>query len=152
MAIVGRPNVGKSTLLNTFTGEQFAHVEDTPGTTLDYIRAEFSFAGKSFSLYDTAGIRKKGRTSGMERIAYEKTISMVKYVRPVVVLVVDLEEGLTQRDKTLLGEFIDIGLPLVIAINKIDLFDPKTADRTIAQIKAKIGLDRIPFMKISGKE
>ncbi len=152
LAIVGRPNVGKSTLLNTLTGEQFAHVEDTPGTTLDYIRAAFSFAGKSFNLYDTAGIRKKGKTAGIERIAYEKTISMVKHIRPVVVLIVDITEGMTHRDKSLLGEFINMGLPLVIAINKIDLVEPKSADRTIKQIRSGIGVDRIPFVKISGKE
>jgi len=75
---------------------------------LDYIRAAFSFAGKSFNLYDTAGIRKKGKTAGIERIAYEKTISMVKHIRPVVVLIVDITEGMTHRDKSLLGEFINM--------------------------------------------
>ncbi len=152
LAIVGRPNVGKSTLLNRLTGEQFAAVEDTPGTTLDYVRASFTFAWIEFDLYDTAWIRKKGKTSGIEKIAYEKTISMVKHVRPLVVLVIDLDEWLTQRDKTLLGEFIDIGVPIVIAVNKIDLVQPDKADRAIKQIRHNVGVERIPLVKISGKE
>lgn len=92
LAIVGRPNVGKSTLLNTLLGEQVATVSDIAGTTLDYITGEFTFGGKQFCIYDTAGMRKQGKTVGIERIAYEKTRSLINYIKPVTVVLIDLVE------------------------------------------------------------
>lgn len=153
LALVGRPNVGKSTLLNTLTGEELARVQDTPGTTLDYIKAEFTYKNMPIHLYDTAGIRKKGKIVWLERIAYAKTLKMISWVKPLVVVIVDIEEGLTHRDKSLLGELITQGVPLVVAVNKIDLYEPDIADRKLAQIKHHmVGGDWIPVVKISGKD
>ena len=102
LAIVGRPNVGKSTLLNTLVGEEVAWVQDKPGTTLDYISAEFLHHGKKVHVYDTAGIRKRGKTVGLEKIAYAKTVKMIEWIKPVVVVIIDLVEGMTHRDQSLI--------------------------------------------------
>lgn len=92
LAIIGKPNAGKSTLLNTLLDEDRALVSDIPGTTLDYNIGQFNYQGQNYTLYDTAGIKKKGKIKGIERIAYEKTISMVKYVRPYVVYMINGDE------------------------------------------------------------
>ena len=82
-------------------------MQDKPGTTLDYITAEFLWKNKKVYLYDTAGIKKRGKTVGLEKIAYAKTIKMIEWVKPVVVIVIDLEEGMTHRDQSLIGELVD---------------------------------------------
>ncbi len=82
IAIVGKPNSWKSTLLNTFVGKQLAKVEDKLGTTRDYLVWEFKSQGKRYTVYDTAGIRKKGKTHGIEKIAYDKTVKMLEFTRP----------------------------------------------------------------------
>jgi GTP-binding protein len=92
LAIIGKPNAGKSTLLNTLLGEDRALVSDIPGTTLDYNTGQFSYQGQNYTLYDTAGIKKKGKIKGIERIAYEKTTSMLKYVRPYVIYMINGDE------------------------------------------------------------
>ncbi len=120
LAIIGKPNAGKSTLLNTLLGEDRALVSDIPGTTLDYNTGQFEYGKHTYTLYDTAGIKKKGKIKGLERIAYSKTTSMLKYVRPYVVYVINGDEGLTHRDMTILEEIIGMQLPLIIALNKVD--------------------------------
>ncbi len=152
LAIIWRPNVGKSTLLNKLVGEKLAHVQDKPWTTLDYITADFSREWKTFKLYDTAGIRKKSKIVWLERIAYSKTTHMLWYVRPIVVIVIDIQEWLTHRDMTLIGEIIQKWLPLILALNKIDLVDPKDADFMVDRIRTQTWFNRIPLVKISWKE
>jgi GTP-binding protein len=145
--------VGKSTLLNTLVGEEIAWVQDKPGTTLDYITAETTYRNTNIRLYDTAGIRKKGKIVGLEKIAYSKTLKMVEWVHPIVTVLVDIDEGLTHRDKSLMGELITKGVGLVVAVNKIDLYEPDIADQRIAQIRHGIpGGDWIPLVKISGQD
>jgi GTP-binding protein len=92
LAIIGRPNAGKSTLLNKLIGEEISHVSDVPGTTLDYLMAQFPRKNYTIQLYDTAGIRKKGKTVGLERIAYAKTKSLMEYRHPITIVLIDLEE------------------------------------------------------------
>jgi len=152
IAIIWRPNVGKSTLLNKLVGEELSKVEDKPGTTLDYITATFTREGKEFQLFDTAWIRKKSKIVGLEKIAYAKTVDMLYYTRPVVAMVIDIQEWLTHRDKSLLGEIIRMGLCVVIALNKIDLVEPEEADYMIKKIRTQAWFDRIPVIKISGQE
>lgn len=151
LAIVWRPNVGKSTLLNTLVGEEIAWVQDKPWTTLDYITAEFLYKGKKICLYDTAGVRKRGKTVGLEKIAYAKTVKMIEWVKPVVVLLVDLEEGLTHRDKSLIGEMVRLGIGIVVAVNKIDIFTPDIVDKSLKKIRHNLWFDRIPLLQISWK-
>ena len=128
LAIIGKPNAGKSTLLNTLLGEDRALVSDIPGTTLDYNTGQFEFGKHTYDLYDTAGIKKKGKIKGIERIAYEKTLSMLKYVRPYVVYMINGDEWLTHRDMTILEEVINMQLPLVIALNKVDILTKTQID------------------------
>lgn len=153
LAIVGKPNSGKSTLMNTLVGEYVSHVQDTPGTTLDYLVSTIQRKWKEVKLYDTAWIRKKWKTVWLERIAYQKTLSMLKFVHPVVALIFDLNEWLTQRDKTIFAEIIELGLPVVLVVNKIDLFEKEQADLRLQQIlKRNTFLSRVPVVKISWKE
>lgn len=153
LAIIGRPNAGKSTLLNTLSGEYVAHVQDLPWTTLDYITSEITRKGERFMLYDTAGIRKKGRIEWLERIAYEKTLSMLKYIKPIVILLMDINEGMTQRDKTLFDEIVELWLPTILVVNKIDSLSIKDGDQILRELKKRnVFLQRVPIVKISGKE
>jgi tRNA modification GTPase len=89
MAIIGKPNAGKSTLLNALMKKTVSKVESIPGTTRDYIIGEFTMEKKKYVVYDTAGIRKKGDIHGIEKIAFEKTVEMLKYKRPIILFLVD---------------------------------------------------------------
>jgi len=152
LAILWRPNVGKSTLLNKLVGEELSHVQDVPGTTLDYISATFTREGTDIHVVDTAGIRKKSKIVWLEKIAYSKTMHMLSYTRPVVVMVLDSSEGMTHRDKTLLWEITWMWLPLIIALNKIDLMEPQDADYMVKQIRTQTWFAWIPLVKISWAE
>lgn len=125
LAIIGKPNAWKSTLLNTLVGENLAIVSDVSGTTRDYVAGEFEYKGKKFIAYDTAGIKKKGKVHGIEKIAYDKTLSMLEYTRPVVIFMVDCTQGITHRDMTLLQEIHRLSLPIIFALNKVDQVNPK---------------------------
>ncbi len=89
LAIIGKPNAGKSTLLNTLVGKPLAKVENIPGTTRDYVTGEFVLEKKKYKVYDTAGIRKKGSVHGIEKIANDKTLEMLKFIRPIILFIVD---------------------------------------------------------------
>jgi GTP-binding protein len=78
--------------LNKLIGEEISHVSEIPGTTLDYLIAQFRWKQHTIQLYDTAGIRKKGKTVGLERIAYAKTKSLMEYRHPITIVLIDLEE------------------------------------------------------------
>ena len=130
LAIVWKPNSWKSTLLNTLVWKELAKVEDKLWTTRDYIVGEFKSQGQWFTVYDTAGIRKKGKTHWIEKIAYDKTEKMLEYTRPVVIFMVDCTQGITHRDMTLLHEITQLWLPMIFALNKSDLVDKKAIDKT----------------------
>lgn len=157
LAIVGKPNAGKSTLLNNIMRKQLSKVEDKAGTTRDYIVGKFTKKGKDFTIYDTAGIKKKGKIHGIEKIAYEKIKTMLKYVRPIVVFMIDIEAGISHRDMTLLAEIEHLGLPLILALNKVDLLDKKQQNilesiKTHLKVAKYIPVLPLSALKGSGKE
>lgn len=125
IAIFGKPNSGKSTLLNTLVWEELAKVKDEMGTTRDYITGNFVYNGKKYRLFDTAWLRKKGRIHGIEKIAYDKIKAMLEHIRPVVVFMVDISQWLTQRDFTLMAEVQRLWLSMLLIANKADLFDSR---------------------------
>lgn len=123
LAIVGRPNVGKSTLLNTLLGERRAVTSDIAGTTRDALDVEITRDGQVFTLIDTAGLRKKARVeSGIERYSTLRSIAALSEA-DVVVLVIDATEGVTEQDSRIAGLAHDQGRGLVIAVNKWDLVE-----------------------------
>jgi len=120
IAIVGRPNAGKSTLLNAFIGYERAIVSDIPGTTRDAVDEEFSFNGRKITLIDTAGIRRKSRIS--ENVDFYSLRRAVESIRrsDVVIHLIDAREGITDTDKKIADEIIGAQKPTVIAVNKWD--------------------------------
>ncbi|MED5412994.1 MAG: ribosome biogenesis GTPase Der [Pseudomonadota bacterium] len=120
IAIAGRPNVGKSTLVNRMLGEERVVVYDQPGTTRDSVYIPFERRGKKYTLIDTAGIRKRGKTKEtVEKFSVVKSLQAIQDAN-VVVLLVDAHESIVEQDLHLLGYVIDSGRALVIAINKWD--------------------------------
>ncbi|WP_455381036.1 ribosome biogenesis GTPase Der [Acidihalobacter prosperus] len=120
IAFVGRPNVGKSTLINRLLGEERVLVFDRPGTTRDSIETPFSRAGKNYTLIDTAGVRRRARVNDkIEKFSVVKTLEAIE-ASDVVILVLDAQAGITEQDSHLLGLTLDAGVPLVVAINKWD--------------------------------
>ena len=117
----GRPNVGKSTLLNRLLGEERVLTSAVPGTTRDSIAVPFVFGGKNFVLIDTAGVRRRNKVSGrVEKFSVLKTFESMMFA-DVVVLVCDASDGATTQDAGLADRVISAGRPLVVAINKQDL-------------------------------
>jgi GTP-binding protein len=120
VAIVGRPNVGKSTLVNRLLGEDRVIVFDAPGTTRDSIFVPFERDGERFTLIDTAGVRRRGRVDEMiEKFSVAKTLEAM-HRADVVVLVLDARESIVEQDLRLLGFAIEAGRSIVLAINKWD--------------------------------
>ena len=120
VAIVGRPNVGKSTLINNLLGEDRLVAHDTPGTTRDSVRVPFRHGAKKYTLIDTAGIRRRGRVSEkVEKFSVVKSLQAIAQA-DVVIVVVDAGEGITDQDAGLLGLVLDAGRALTIAVNKWD--------------------------------
>lgn len=150
LAIIGKPNSGKSTLLNTLVGKELSKVEDKLGTTRDYVVGEFKSQGKWYTVYDTAGIRKKGKTHGIEKIAYDKTYKMLEYIRPIVLFMIDCTQGITHRDMTLLQEVANLGLPMIFCLNKADLVKKEAIDSMIKGAQTYLDFAKhIPIVPIS---
>ena len=141
LAILGKPNVGKSTLVNSFIGEDRFIAMDQPGTTRDSISTTFTYKEKNFLITDTAGIRKKGRvTDVIEKFSILKAIKSID-ASNVCILVVNATEGIGQQDLQILGYIIDAQKPLVIGLNKWDKLSPYEKDQL------KINLDkRLAFL------
>jgi GTPase len=119
-AIIGRPNVGKSTLVNRMLGEERVVVCDMPGTTRDSIDISFERHDKAYTVIDTAGVRRRGRvTQAIEKFSIIKTLQAIHRAQ-VVVMLMDGQEGITDQDLHLLGAAIKAGRAVVIAINKCD--------------------------------
>lgn len=120
IAVVGRPNVGKSTLVNRMLGEDRVVVFDMPGTTRDSIYIRYERHGKPYTLIDTAGIRKRKNISlTVEKFSIVKTLQAIEDAN-VVILLIDAKEGLVDQDMHLMGQVIDAGRALVVALNKWD--------------------------------
>lgn len=128
-AIVGRPNVGKSTLVNRILGEERVVVFDQPGTTRDSIRIDFKRHDKPYTIIDTAGVRRRGRVKqSIEKFSVVKTLTAIEE-SDVVILIVDARETITEQDLHLLGFVLDAGKALIIAVNKWDGLSPDDRDR-----------------------
>tara|TARA_B110000503_G_scaffold25349_1_gene40053 strand:- start:19161 stop:20576 length:1416 start_codon:yes stop_codon:yes gene_type:complete len=128
VAIVGRPNVGKSTLVNRLLGEERVVVFDQPGTTRDSIYIDYERAGQKYTLIDTAGVRRRKNVSMVvEKFSIVKTLKAIEDAH-VVVLVMDAHEGIVDQDMHLIGHCMDKGRALVLAINKWDGIDSDQRD------------------------
>lgn len=123
LAIVGRPNVGKSTLVNRMLGEDRVVVFDMPGTTRDSIYIEYERDGKAYTIIDTAGVRRRKNIKlTVEKFSIVKTLQAIDDAN-VVILVMDAQEGIVDQDLHLMGHVIDSGRALVVALNKWDNLD-----------------------------
>lgn len=131
LAILWKPNAGKSTLLNTLVWKPLAKVADIAWTTRDYVAGNFSRKGRDYVAYDTAGIKKRWKIHWIEKIAYDKTKAMLEFVRPVVIFMVDCTQWITHRDMTLLQEVHQLALPMIFVLNKVDQVNPKAIDAMI---------------------
>ncbi len=146
IAIIGRPNVGKSTLVNRLLGEERVVVYDMPGTTRDSIYIPYERNGKKYTLIDTAGVRRRGRIDEtVEKFSVIKTLQAVDDAH-VVVLVLDAREGIVEQDLHLLGFALQRGRALVVAINKWDGMD--TYDREQLKEDMRQRFDFINYVKI----
>jgi len=131
LAILWKPNAGKSTLLNTLVWKPLAKVADVAWTTRDYVVGNFSRKGRDYVAYDTAWIKKRWKIHWIEKIAYDKTKAMLEFVRPVVIFMVDCTQWITHRDMTLLQEVHQLALPMIFVLNKVDQVNPKAIDAMI---------------------
>jgi len=120
IALVGRPNVGKSTLINTLVGEQRVIAFDMPGTTRDSIEVPFERDGKQYTLIDTAGIRRRGKVfEAIEKFSVVKTLQSITEAN-VVVLMLDAQQDISEQDAHIAGFILESGRALVVAVNKWD--------------------------------
>ncbi len=120
IAFVGRPNVGKSTLVNRILGEERMIASDVPGTTRDSIAVDLERDGRKYRLIDTAGLRRRGKVEeAVEKFSAFKTLQAIEQCQ-VAVLMLDASEGVTDQDATVLGAILDAGRALVIVLNKWD--------------------------------
>jgi GTP-binding protein len=138
LAIVGRPNVGKSTLVNAILGEERVIAFDQPGTTRDSIYIDFEREGKKYTIIDTAGVRRRGKVDeAVEKFSVVKTLQAIEDAN-VVVLVVDARDQITEQDAHLADFVLQAGRALVLAINKWDGLDEYKRDTTKRDIERKL--------------
>lgn len=138
VAIVGRPNVGKSTLVNRILGEDRVVVYDQPGTTRDSVYVNFLREGRPYTLIDTAGVRRrKNVREAVEKFSIIKTLSAISDAN-VVVLLVDGQEGLVDQDLHLLGHCLEAGRALVLAVNKWDGLDADQKDTIRSELDRRL--------------
>jgi GTP-binding protein len=138
IALVGRPNVGKSTLTNRMLGEERVIASDIPGTTRDSIYIPFTHHGEEYTLIDTAGVRRRGRISEVvEKFSVIKTLQAIRDAS-VVIFLIDAQEGLTDQDMHLLGFVIDAGRSIVIAINKWDGLSTDQKDNVKMELERRL--------------
>ena len=144
LAVAGRPNVGKSTLINTWLGEERLVAFDQPGTTRDAISVPFELDGQQFELIDTAGLRRKGKVfEAVEKFSVVKTLQAISDAN-VVLLLIDATQGVSDQDAHIAGYILEAGRAVVIAINKwdaVDSYQRQMLERSIEQ--------RLPFLKFA---
>ncbi len=153
VAIVGRPNVGKSTLVNALLGEERVIAFDEPGTTRDAIHLDFERGGKAYTLIDTAGVRRRGKVDEMvEKFSVIKTLQAIADAN-VVILMLDAVDGVTEQDAHLAGHILEEGRALVVAINKWDAATPEQRDTVKRDVGRKLAfLDFAQQDYISARE
>lgn len=146
IAIVGRPNVGKSTLTNRILGEDRVVVYDMPGTTRDSIYIPMERDGQQYTLIDTAGVRKRGKVHlAVEKFSVIKTLQAIQDAN-VVLLTIDARENISDQDLSLLGFILNAGRSLVIVVNKWDGLNQEVKDRVKYELDRR--LDFIDFARV----
>lgn len=149
IAIVGRPNAGKSSIVNALLNEDRVIVSDISGTTRDSIDSKIKYHGQDFVIVDTAGIRKKAKVEyGVEKFAVDRAIRSIKDC-DVAVLVIDATQGISDQDKKISSIITEAGKGLIVAVNKWDLIEDKKSN-TINQFDLKLSND-IPFLDFAPK-
>ena len=144
LAVAGRPNVGKSTLINTWLGEERLVAFDLPGTTRDAISVPFERAGQKFELIDTAGLRRKGKVfEAIEKFSVVKTLQAIENSN-VVLLLLDATQGVTDQDAHIAGYILESGRAVVLAINKWDAVDSYQRETLARSIET-----RLAFLKFA---
>ncbi len=153
VAIVGRPNVGKSTLINTLLGEERVIAFDAPGTTRDSIEIDFERGGRKYLLVDTAGMRKRGKVfESIEKFSVVKTLKAIEDAN-VVILMVDAQADVSDQDAHIADFIVQSGRALVVAVNKWDGLDSYVREQTRAILQRKLKfLDFAKFHFISAKQ
>jgi GTPase len=156
IAIVGRPNSGKSTLLNSFLGFERSIVSEIPGTTRDSVKDHFNFQGKRIELVDTAGLRRKSKMK-KDNVEFFSLTRSVESIRKadVVMHLIDAEQGLCDNDKKIADEIIKARKPMIIALNKWDLIEKD--DKTFNKMKEDLTYHfyrahDFPIISISAKD
>ncbi len=149
IALVGKPNVGKSSLTNKILGYDRTIVSDIPGTTRDAIDSMFSRGDKNYTIIDTAGMRKKGRIEdkSIERYSVIRSLAAVKR-SDVAIVIIDATEGITEQDVKVAGFVLDEGKPVVIAINKWDAVEKDTFTIETYNNKIRSDLAFMPYAKL----
>ena len=146
IAIVGRPNVGKSTLTNRILGEERVVVYDMPGTTRDSIYIPMERDGQQYTIIDTAGVRKRGKVNlAVEKFSVIKTLQAIQDAN-VVLLTIDAREGISDQDLSLLGFILNAGRSLVIVVNKWDGLSQDIKDQVKSELDRR--LDFIDFARV----
>lgn len=146
IAVIGRPNVGKSTLVNRLIGEDRVIASDLPGTTRDSIFVPFARDGREFTLIDTAGVRRRGKVEdAVERASVAKTLQAIDTAH-VVIFVVDAHDTIGEQDASVLGLALQRGRALIIAVNKWDGIPPEQRDDIRRQLELK--LDFVPYAPV----
>jgi len=149
IAIVGKPNAGKSSIVNALLDEERSIVSDVSGTTRDCINSNITYNDTDFVLIDTAGIRKKAKVDwGVEKFAVDRAIRAIRDT-DVAVLVIDATEGLSDQDKKIASIILESGKAMVLAVNKWDLIPDKTAE-TLSKFDKNLS-NEVPFLSFVPK-
>lgn len=139
LAVAGRPNVGKSTLINTWLGEERLVAFDMPGTTRDAISVPFERNGQKFELIDTAGLRRKGKVfEAIEKFSVVKTLQAIESAS-VVLLLIDAIQGVTDQDAHIAGFILESGRAVVVAVNKWDAVDEYQRELVKRSLETRLG-------------
>ncbi|BCX81878.1 GTPase [Methylomarinovum caldicuralii] len=154
VAVIGRPNVGKSTLVNRLLGEERVVVADHPGTTRDAIEIPFERDGRAFVLIDTAGIRRRARVEeAVEKFSVIKAIQAMEQA-DVVVFLIDASEGITDQDARLLGMVLEAGKALIIGLNKWDGLSREQKQKVRGQLETRLQFvdfaEKLPISALHG--
>ena len=148
LAVAGRPNVGKSTLINVWLGEERLVAFDMPGTTRDAISVPFEREGQKFELIDTAGLRRRGKVfEAIEKFSVVKTLQAIESAN-VVLLLIDATQGVTDQDAHIAGYILENGRAVVLAVNKWDAVDDYQRELVKRSIETRLGFLKFANMHL----